>query len=60
LRKLATGWVVVVLSLHDDPASRVRALAAGATQVVSKHSPDDVLLSAIRAAAPGAQAGSAF
>ena len=51
LRELALGWVVVVLSLHDDAATRGRALAAGVRHVVSKHDGDGHLLGAIRAAA---------
>jgi DNA-binding NarL/FixJ family response regulator len=51
LRELALGWVVVVLSLHDDVATRGRALAAGVRHVVSKHDGDGHLLAAIRAAA---------
>jgi two-component system, NarL family, nitrate/nitrite response regulator NarP len=61
LRELALGWVVVVLSLHDDAATRGRALAAGARHVVSKHGTDGLLLAAIRAAAvPRPPSGSAL
>lgn len=42
---------VVVLSLYDDPATRISALAAGANALISKHDSDDELLDAIRAAA---------
>lgn len=51
LRELARACAVVVLSLHDDAATRGRALAAGARDVVSKHDGDGPLLAAIRAAA---------
>lgn len=51
LRELARGWPVVVLSLHDDAATRAHALTAGARHVVSKHGTDELLLAAIRAAA---------
>jgi two-component system, NarL family, nitrate/nitrite response regulator NarP len=61
LRELALGWVVVVLTLHDDAATRGRALAAGARHVVSKHGVDGLLLAAIRAAAvPSSAPGSAL
>jgi DNA-binding NarL/FixJ family response regulator len=42
---------VVVLSLHDDIETRVRALLAGATAFVSKHDAEPSLLRAIRGAA---------
>jgi DNA-binding NarL/FixJ family response regulator len=42
---------VVTLSLHDDTASREKALAAGATAFVGKHAASDTLLTAIRDAA---------
>jgi DNA-binding NarL/FixJ family response regulator len=61
LRNLTRGWVVVVLSLHDDAATRERALVAGARHVVSKHGTDEHLLAAIRAAAaPRPSSGSAL
>lgn len=50
---------VVVLSLHDDPATRARAAAAGAKAFVGKHEPCAVLLSTIRAAAAGGTASAA-
>lgn len=46
--------VIVMLSLHDDPASRARALAAGATVFVAKHEADALLVDAIRQVAVGA------
>jgi DNA-binding NarL/FixJ family response regulator len=59
LRELALGWTVVVLSLHDDDATRRRAVAAGARHVVSKHGADGLLIAAIRAAAvPSSAPGS--
>lgn len=60
LRELAFDWVVVVLSLHNDAATRGRALAAGARSVVSKHDGDGLLLAAIRAAAGSHPSGSAL
>jgi two-component system response regulator NreC len=50
LQELQPETAVVVLSLHDDGASRERASAAGAVAFVAKHEPDDALLAAIRAA----------
>jgi DNA-binding NarL/FixJ family response regulator len=61
LHELAHGRGVVVLSLHDDAATRGRALAAGARHVVGKHGADGLLLAAIRAAAvPRPPSGSAL
>ena len=42
---------VVILTLHDDAATRAQALAAGAAAFVAKHEPTDKLLAAIRDAA---------
>lgn len=42
---------VVVLSLHDDPDSRMRARLAGASEFVAKHDIDRALIDAIRTAA---------
>lgn len=42
---------VVVLSLYDDPTTMANVRAAGAVAVVSKHSPDELLIDAIRSAA---------
>ncbi|MFN0095010.1 MAG: response regulator transcription factor [Dehalococcoidia bacterium] len=42
---------VVMLTLHDDPAHRAKAAAAGARAFVGKHEPFGVLLQAIRGAA---------
>jgi DNA-binding NarL/FixJ family response regulator len=43
---------VVILSLYDDTELRERASAAGAAAFVTKHEPPDVLVAAIRDAAP--------
>ena len=51
IRQLAPGSAVVTLSMHDDAASRARALAAGARAFVGKSDASDALLTAIRAAA---------
>ncbi|HEY4688135.1 MAG TPA: response regulator transcription factor [Anaerolineae bacterium] len=51
MRVLAPYVSVVVLSIHDDQATQVRARAAGVRAFVSKHDSTDALLSAIRAAA---------
>ena len=40
---------VIVLTLHDDPQTRERALNAGAAAVLGKHEGDAALLTAIRA-----------
>src|SRR6267143_1813106 len=45
---------IVILSLHDDSATRSRASHAGAAAFVSKHERGDGLLHAIRKAAGGA------
>lgn len=45
---------IVILSLHDDSATRRRAAHAGAAAFVSKHERGDGLLHAIRKAAGGA------
>ena len=45
---------IVILSLHDDSATRRRASHAGAAAFVSKHERGDGLLHAIRKAAGGA------
>jgi DNA-binding NarL/FixJ family response regulator len=47
-------FAIVMLSLHDDPASRARALAAGATVFVAKHEADALLVDTIRRVAIGA------
>jgi DNA-binding NarL/FixJ family response regulator len=45
---------IVILSLHDDSATRRRASHAGAAAFVSKHEGGDGLVHAIRKAAGGA------
>jgi DNA-binding NarL/FixJ family response regulator len=45
------GCAVVILSLHDDSATRERARVAGAVDFVAKHEIDRALTDAIRAAA---------
>ena len=47
---------IVMLSLHDDPASRARAVTAGADVFVAKHEADAQLIGAIRRVAIGASA----
>jgi DNA-binding NarL/FixJ family response regulator len=51
LATAAPASAVVMLSLHDDPDTRERAKAAGATGFVAKHEIDCALTDAIRAAA---------
>ena len=48
LRRAVPGLRVVVLSLHDDQAAEVRAMAAGADAFVSKSAGDAALLRALR------------
>lgn len=52
LRERTPQSAVVMLSLHDDVAMRVRAAAAGARAFVAKHDLEDSLLAVIRRAAP--------
>lgn len=42
---------IVMLSLHDDPSSRARAIEAGASAFVSKHELTGQLVEAIRTVA---------
>lgn len=51
LRDAMPTSAVVILTLHDDIATRNQALAAGAVALVAKHQPSNDLLAAIRAAA---------
>jgi CheY-like chemotaxis protein len=51
MQKVAPGSAVVTLSLHDDTASREKALAAGAKAFVGKSAASEALLTAIRDAA---------
>lgn len=45
---------VIILTLHDDPATRSAAAEAGAAGFIPKHRPVEELLAAIRATAVGA------
>lgn len=59
-RRLVTAHpecAVIVLSLHDDTATRERALAAGATRFVSKHDGPDALVDAVLSLTALAQTG---
>jgi DNA-binding NarL/FixJ family response regulator len=47
LRRQAPSSAVVVLSIHDDEATRARAIAAGAAAFVAKHDGPDVLLATL-------------
>jgi DNA-binding NarL/FixJ family response regulator len=51
LRALPSPSAVVILSIHDDVATRARAYAAGAVAFVGKGGTTDQLLAAIRNAA---------
>ena len=51
LRTMASQSAVVILSIHDDARTRVRAQAAGAVAFVEKRGATDSLLAAIRQAA---------
>lgn len=51
LRAQFPETAVVVLSMHDDIDTQTRALEAGASAFVAKHSIDRALLEAIRGAA---------
>jgi DNA-binding NarL/FixJ family response regulator len=51
LRAESPGTAVVILSIHDDAATRAQAHAAGAKAFVSKHESPGVLLEAIHRAA---------
>ncbi len=51
LATLAPQTAVVILSIHDDTATRLRAEAAGAAAFVGKQAGDLALLDAIHAAA---------
>jgi DNA-binding NarL/FixJ family response regulator len=62
LQTLSPQSAVVVLSIHDDPANRERARAAGAVAFVGKHAGEEALLTAIRQAVrrSGSAPGSCF
>lgn len=51
LARVAPATAVVILSIHDDEATRQRARAAGAAAFVAKQAGDRALLEAIYAAA---------
>ena len=51
LRSAAASGAVVILSIHNDASTRMRALAAGATAFVEKTGGIEPLLEAIRRAA---------
>jgi DNA-binding NarL/FixJ family response regulator len=51
LKTIAPQSAIVILSLHGDPATRARALAAGASAFVEKKDAGEALLTAIRTAA---------
>jgi DNA-binding NarL/FixJ family response regulator len=55
LRAAGCRCAAVILSIHEDRATRERARAAGAA-FVSKHEPVEALLAAIRAEAQGGEA----
>jgi DNA-binding NarL/FixJ family response regulator len=48
IRATIPGSTVVILSLSDDAATRVRAAEAGAAAFVAKHEADGLLLDTIR------------
>lgn len=49
LRARGSRAAILVHSIHDDPVTRARAAAAGATAFVGKHEGSPALLAAIRA-----------
>lgn len=51
LRGMAPGTAVVILTFHEDAATLVRGMAAGAAAVVSKRRGPEELVAAIRKAA---------
>jgi DNA-binding NarL/FixJ family response regulator len=53
LQHLVPGSPVVILSLHDDPVTRRRALASGASAFVSKCDAHELLPAMIRRAVQG-------
>jgi DNA-binding NarL/FixJ family response regulator len=57
LAAVAPRTAVVILSIHDDTATRQRARAAGAVAFVAKQAGDLALLEAIHQAATGAGRG---
>jgi DNA-binding NarL/FixJ family response regulator len=57
LRAAEAPCAVVMLSMRDDPATRVRAEAVGSFAFVGKHQAADTLLPVIRAAAGREKSG---
>ncbi len=58
LRRIGMRWPLLrrlVFSMHDSPAMVAQALAAGADGFVTKSSPPEVLVDALRRVAAGAQ-----
>ena len=51
IRRWCPRTAVVMLTLFDDPATRLRAFTAGADGFVGKHEDTEVLLAAVRRAA---------
>ncbi|HEX6507658.1 MAG TPA: DNA-binding response regulator, partial [Chloroflexota bacterium] len=51
VRTIAPRSAVVILTLHDDPATRFHVQAAGVKAFVSKHEAAEALTPAIRGAA---------
>jgi len=51
LRTIAPQSAVVIVSMHDDAATRRRALDAGAASVIGKYEAAEILPDAIRRAA---------
>ncbi len=51
LRAAFPNVAVVILSIHDDAATRMKGLDAGAAAFVGKHAGEEALLAAIRQAA---------
>ena len=53
LREMGSQSRVVMLSIHDNPAVKREAAAAGVDAFIAKHQPSEALLAAIRSAAGG-------
>ncbi len=51
IRRICPQTAVVMLSLFDDPATRLQASTAGVDGFVGKHESTEVLLAAVRKAA---------
>lgn len=47
MRELVPDTKVVILTVHDNKATRVQAFAAGAVAFIAKHEPAEALLEAI-------------